>query len=176
MFSQYAALRPRRKSANRHPRSTFLPDEDFRLRELVRCFGADWNEISRQMVGRNPRQCKERWTNYLSPDVCAQPWTEDEDQLLLSKVGELGPKWVQITSFFRKRTDANLKNRWFVLMRRARKMAQQTLDPEIQMPALDLDLALVENSAFETSGLLNPTMLDAPMVEKPQQWDPLDWL
>jgi hypothetical protein len=178
MFSQYAALRPRTKSANRHPRSTFLPDEDFRLRELVRHFGTDWNEISRHMTRRNPRQCKERWTNYLSPDVCLRPWREDEDQLLLRKVGELGPKWVQITSFFPKRTDSNLKNRWFILMRLARKVAQQTLDAETQMPAFDVnpDLAVVENSTFEISGLLNPTMLDTPVAEKPQQWDLLDWL
>jgi hypothetical protein len=58
-------------------------------------------------------------------------------------------------------------------LRRARRMVQQTLNPEIQMPALDLDL--VENSSFEISGLLNPMILDTPMVEKPQQWDPLDW-
>jgi hypothetical protein len=154
----------------------FLPDEDFRLRELVRRFGTDWNEISRQMRDRNPRQCKERWTNYLSPDVCAQPWTDDEDELLLRKVGELGAKWVQITSFFPKRTDTNLKNRWFVLMRRARKMAQQTVDARIEMPGLDLDLAVLKSSAFEISELLNPMMLDTPIVEKPREWDPLEWL
>jgi hypothetical protein len=77
------------------------------------------------MRNRNPKQCKERWANYLSPDVCLLPWTDEEDQILLTKVAESGAKWVQLKAFFPKRSDANLKNRWFILMRRARKMARQ---------------------------------------------------
>jgi len=170
-FVRYAALRPRTKSTNRRPRSTFRPDEDFRLKELVRRLGPDWNEISRQMGSRNSRQCKERWSNYLSPEISAQPWTEEEDQLLLRKVGELGPKWVQMTAFFQKRTDSNLKNRWFVLMRRARKATQQKTDLELSWPGHASEA--MEYPTFDFAHLLEPTLLEGPMVDKPQDWDPL---
>jgi hypothetical protein len=169
-FVQYAALRPRSKSANRHPRSTFRPEEDFRLKELVRRLGRDWNEVARQMSNRNARQCKERWMNYLSPDVCAQPWTDDDDQLLLRKVSELGPKWVQITSFFPKRTDSNLKNRWFILMRRARKSSQ--LNPEqMQTPAPEV----TDTSPSDAVGWARPALLDGPLCDRLPEWDPLGW-
>jgi hypothetical protein len=120
------------KTTNRHPRSAFHADEDFRLMELVRRLGTNWTEVSRQMKTRNPRQCRERWTNYLSPDICQRPWTDDEDHLLLRKVAEFGAKWVQITAFFPRRTDSSLKNRWFILMRRARKLSPRN-DREIQL-------------------------------------------
>jgi hypothetical protein len=172
-FMQYAALRPRTQSATRHPRSTFRPEEDFRLRELVRRLGRDWIEVARQMNNRNARQCKERWMNYLSPDVCAQPWTDDDDQLLLQKVAELGPKWVRITSFFPKRTDSNLKNRWFILMRRARRSSHQSPEHEIQFqtPALEI----TETSAYEPAGWTKPAFLDGPFCEPLAEWDPLGW-
>ena len=44
-------------------------------------------------------------------------WTKEEDQLILQKTKELGPKWMTIKKFFRFRTDAMIKNRYRELMR-----------------------------------------------------------
>jgi hypothetical protein len=125
------------------------------------------------MNNRNARQCKERWMNYLSPDVSAHPWTDNDDQLLLRKVAEVGPKWVQITSFFPKRTDSNLKNRWFILMRRERKLLQQNGDREIQMQTPTPKIT--ETSAYDTTGWVKPGPLDGSFCERLSDWDPLGW-
>lgn len=118
MYTDYATLMPRRPSKKPHPRVPFSKDEDIKLKELVNNYGTNWNVISEKMGNRNARQCKERWTNYLSPNVIMKPWTSEEDEFLKSKLAEFGPKWVKISSFFPNRTDIQLKNRWFVLMRK----------------------------------------------------------
>lgn len=106
-----------------HPKSKFTIEEDNLLKELVSKYGEnDWNRISELMPHRNVRQCKERWVNYLSPKVCNDPWTEEEDALLLQKYKELGAKWVRIALSFPNRTDSNVKNRYLVLSRRSKRI------------------------------------------------------
>lgn len=103
-------------------RSKFTQDEDARLISLVEKHGASaWHAISEKMPGRNPRQCKERWFSYLCPGIRTDPFTPEEDLLILSKYKEIGPKWVRMTQFFSGRTDTNLKNRYILLQRRIRR-------------------------------------------------------
>jgi hypothetical protein len=101
------------------PRQKFSLDEDKRLRQLVVTHGEDnWPAVAAQMRNRHPRQCKERWTKYLCPKITDMPWTSRDDQFLEEKVGELGPRWKEITKSFPGRTDVFLKNRHNVLKRR----------------------------------------------------------
>ncbi|KAH0787709.1 Myb-like DNA-binding domain containing protein [Histomonas meleagridis] len=107
---------------NFKPHAKFNEEEDERLKEVVSRLGDyDWNLIAQEMPGRNARQCKERWSYYLSPSLNTSPWTEEEDKLLLLKQRELGSKWVKISKFFLNRTDAMVKNRFQVLMRKMKK-------------------------------------------------------
>jgi hypothetical protein len=100
----------------------FTTADDERLRLLVEQFGdSDWSLISDQMNGRNPRQCRERWINYLAPSLNNAPWTPAEDMLLFQKYKELGCKWVRIAKFFPDRTDAMVKNRFNRIQRRETK-------------------------------------------------------
>ncbi|OHT05614.1 hypothetical protein TRFO_26560 [Tritrichomonas foetus] len=104
-------------SANsKHSKHKFTPEEDERLTMIVtKCGESNWKRIAEQMGTRNCRQCRERWKNYLSPSVCKDPWTAQEDELLQEKYKEYGSQWSLIAKFFPSRTDVNLKNRWVVL-------------------------------------------------------------
>jgi hypothetical protein len=105
-----------------HPKAKFTTEEDSLLRCLVGQFGEDdWKHISHHMPDRNARQCKDRWLYYLSPNVHSNPWTDDEDVLLLEKVRAFGQKWVRIAAFFPTRTDIQIKNRFLVLSRRKKR-------------------------------------------------------
>lgn len=105
-----------------HPRVPFTQIEDELLIGLVNRYGVyNWKYISLQMPGRNVRQCKERWENYLSPEVFNGPWTVEENELLVKKYEELGPRWKKISSFFPTRTDINIKNHWKMCERRAKR-------------------------------------------------------
>lgn len=91
----------------------FSPEEDSTLKSLVlQSIEPDWKAIASQMGNRTPRQCRERYKNYLSPDLSTRPWSETEDAILTEKVHEIGKKWAQISQFFEGRSDVSLKNRW----------------------------------------------------------------
>ena len=88
----------------------------------------NWEDVAKQLnTGRNSRQCRERWTYYLSPHITNEPWTKEEDDLLLKKYKEIGPKWKKLSLFFKSRTDINLKNRWNLLQRKFNKNARTIL-------------------------------------------------
>ena len=78
----------------------------------------DWEQVAKHVHGRTARQCKERWQNYLDPEINNGKWSPEEDSILLEKYSQFGPKWVCIAQFFRNRTDTNVKNRWVSLMRK----------------------------------------------------------
>ena len=124
MMMPYFSEAPRVRKP--HPKSKFSEEEDERLRSLVAEFGdTDWHLIARKMENRNARQCRERWRNYLCPDVDNGPWSEEEDQRLDEMYAIHGPKWKYIANFFPGRTDINIKSRWQVHLRRASKQLIQ---------------------------------------------------
>ena len=101
--------------------STFIPSI-----KKTKGSNDDWSNIAKQLnTGRNARQCRDRWLYYLSPQIQKEPWTADEDELLIKKYNEFGPKWTKISSFFHSRTDVNLKNHWKVLQRKYIKAANE---------------------------------------------------
>lgn len=109
----------RRSTCRPHPKIKFTKEEDERLRQIVTHFGdQDWAVIADQMPGRNQRQCRERWLNYLSPHVNKEPFTIEEDQLLIEKHKEFGSRWVRIAKYFSGRSDTSIKNRWMILQRK----------------------------------------------------------
>jgi hypothetical protein len=100
-------------------RSKFTSDEDALLIQAVQRFGIlNWKTISNQIKTKNARQCKERWDNYLNPSINTSEWSSEEDDFLLKKFEEFGPKWVKISKFFFNRTDTQCKNRIQKLKRR----------------------------------------------------------
>ena len=95
-------------------RRNFTKEEDERLLFLVQNYGVkNWEFISKMMPFRTVRQCKDRYKNYLAPEINLKPWTNEEDLLLIKLFNELGQKWVQISRFFKGRSDNSIKNRWY---------------------------------------------------------------
>lgn len=112
-----------------HQKIKFSQEEDQKLIELVNLYGENnWGTITLFMQGRNIRQCRERWKHYLSPYVSNAPWTEIEDQLLIQKYIEYGPKWKKIAEFFPKRTYINIKNRFLLKKRHNERLSTQIVE------------------------------------------------
>lgn len=94
----------------------FSPQEDERLRQLVSIYGdKQWKLVAQKMPNRTTRQCRERYKSYLAPDIKNGPWTPEEDELLKQKYKEYGSKWSVIQTFFKSRSDVNIKNRWTII-------------------------------------------------------------
>ena len=99
----------------------WTPQEDYYLQQFVSMYGTkNWFLISYKMGSRNPRQCRERWENYINPELSTDPWTAEEDQLLREKYSELGTKWGKISKFLKNRTAIAARNRWYQLSKIAR--------------------------------------------------------
>lgn len=76
-----------------------------------------WDAIARRLPGRTARQCRERWANYLCPAIRSDPWTHEEDRLLVEKINEVSFSWSAIAHSFNGRSDNDIKNRWYSHLR-----------------------------------------------------------
>ena len=135
-------------------KSKFSPEDDLKLIQLVMSRNdRDWVWIAQQMSNRNPRQCRERWYNYLDPSLHKGGWTPEEDQLLLEKKKEMGPHWNAIARFFRGRSGNSVRNRWLLIMRHEEKNNNDMLQEpvEIKIPPIvpaDLEREIVQKKTF----------------------------
>jgi len=84
------------------PRSrnaTWSEKDDRKLRALV--VGSNgkvkWSEIAKFIPGRNGKQCRERWRNQLDTSINTEPWTEEEDRVLLEAHHKMGNSWCKIS-------------------------------------------------------------------------------
>lgn len=90
----------------------FTKSEDSQLYNLVKLYGEnDWRTIADQMPYRTPRQCRERWTNYVNPNLNKKPWSVSEDMCLIMKHHDFGNKWKIIQRFFPGRSKNDIKQR-----------------------------------------------------------------
>jgi hypothetical protein len=63
-------------------------------------------------VTRNGKQCRERWVNFLNPEIKKDPFSLTEDILILEKRLSIGNKWSEIIKEMPGRTENNVKNRF----------------------------------------------------------------
>lgn len=99
-------------------RRLFTYYEDCLLTQAAIAFHeVSWNQISQCVPGRSPRQCRDRWMNYLKPSLTFEPWTNTEDELLVSLVNKYGTHWTKMSSSFPSRSKNAIKNRWYWLIK-----------------------------------------------------------
>jgi hypothetical protein len=94
-----------------------------------------------------PRQCRERWKNYLDPRLQHTSWSPDEDARLLEGYYQLGNKWISLASRFEGRSGAAVRNRCLMLIRKKDRGPSHNnhevsppVDAEKQRPATFLSL------------------------------------
>ena len=98
----------------------FTPEEDEKLRMLVEDEKlTNWVTIASRMKNRNVHQCRDRWRQIGNKKCAKGEWTPAEDELILSKIGELGNHWTMIQKFVPQHTLAQVKARVKYLMKQS---------------------------------------------------------
>lgn len=112
----------------------FSPEEDQKLKVLVSTFGKGrWKEIAQCFPSRNARQCRERWSIYLDPDLHSTPWSKEDDDLLKEKVNQVGRNWNVIAQkYFINRKQNEVKDRYLILMSKKKNKEQSTFMSQME--------------------------------------------
>lgn len=76
-----------------------------------------WGRIAMSMPSRNARQCRDRYNNYINPQLKSGNWTKEEDELLEELLTVHGQRWAAIARFFGDRSVNSLRYRHFELVR-----------------------------------------------------------
>lgn len=93
-------------------------EEDQSLRVSVQQFGtSNWSLVASLLPGRTGKQCRERWTNQINPELNKQAWKEQEDISILQLHQTYGNSWSAIAKHLPGRSSNAVKNRWGWLLR-----------------------------------------------------------
>jgi hypothetical protein len=86
--------------------------EDKNLLEAVKVHGKKWQKIAQEFTGRNAKQIRDRYINYLDPDLKKGKFTNDEDMLIYQKHEKLGTMWREYCKYIPGRSADVIKNRY----------------------------------------------------------------
>lgn len=115
-------------------RVPFSKEEDDKIRSLVSKYGTrKWQLIASFIDGRTPKQCRDRYSNYLVPGYFKGEWSVEEDELLTKLFFQIGPKWSNIQKSFPGRSSNSLKNRWKFFLSRQRKSKSDDFDNDTKL-------------------------------------------
>ena len=140
------------ETSRKQVKHKFTDEEDKELDAIVKEIGfSSWKLVSMRMKNRTPRQCKERWINYLQPNINKDKWTKPEDDLLFYLVNKLGSKWNTLSSYFNNRPPVILKNRFNILSRHIKRLERSKLiaDTESIEPYFDFYFNSFDDMQFE---------------------------
>ena len=125
------------------------------------------------MTGRTPKQIHDRYVNYLREGLKSEPWTNQEDNILIELFKSFGPKWTKMMKYLPGRSGNDIKNRWHKhLMKKVEcenKKAESDLTPSDDsncnnslMPKMDqqnfVQNAELENNILHISTTNNPVL------------------
>lgn len=97
---------------HKNKRCPFSEKENQVIIDSIKEYGEDWDRIAKRLLNRTPKQCHDRYNNYLRDGLKKEPWTDEEDNVLLGLYKEYGPKWTKMTGHIPGRSGNDIKNRW----------------------------------------------------------------
>jgi hypothetical protein len=109
-----------------HPdlkKGSWSREEDERIMLGVEQYGRGWSLIAKYLfTNRNAKQIRDRYTNYLDPDIKKGRFCLAEDLLILDLFTTYGPKWSLIQKHLKYRSTDAIKNRYNSSIKRNKQL------------------------------------------------------
>jgi len=152
-------------------RRTWQPEEDQAIIKLVNELGQKrWSAVALQMrteYGLKPRtgkQCRERYNNHLNPNIRKDPWTPEEETIVRQKQAELGNRWSDIARYLEGRSDNQVKNFYYALVRPVVAGTRKTKARIVDTIGLSKDLQKVKSAVVAL-----PSNADAKTIKEQEE-------
>ncbi|CAD8077453.1 unnamed protein product [Paramecium sonneborni] len=116
--SQCAQRWKRIKPASQRSRHSWSAIEDEQLLELVKIHKRNWGMIASIMNWRTGKQIRERYINKLNPEIRAEPWSKEEDLIVMEAYQQYGSRWTEISKLLKGRPENMIKNRFYSFIRK----------------------------------------------------------
>ncbi|CAD8059701.1 unnamed protein product [Paramecium sonneborni] len=116
--SQCAQRWKRIKPYNYNIRKPWTSKEDQLLLRLVQVHKKNWVQIAKCIPNRTSKQVRERFVNKLNPDINQEPFTKEEDMIIVEGYKNFGSKWCKISKLLKGRPENIIKNRYYSYIRK----------------------------------------------------------
>lgn len=154
-------------------KGSWTRQEDEIIINFVRENGTkNWRKLCDLLPGRIGKQCRERWRNHLDPNINHEPWTSEEDNLLIKYHAQYGNKWVLISSLIPNRSDNAIKNRWNATLKKVVNelpkpaIEEKEIAPSQQSPVSTPVVSSIIQSPFLSNftpfGFMSPKRKEEP--------------
>jgi hypothetical protein len=134
---------------------------------LVEKYGADnWEEITKALgTGRTKRQLRERWQNYLNPDLSPQ-YSLEEDRHLEALFDQHGSQWAKIAGLLGNKSAISARNRYRTLQ----SLKQKGLRPDYTEESITQSSAPARDTEVSTIGPVEFSFTPHDEFEFPDIW------
>ena len=105
-FIRFKSLNPYIK------RGDWTNAEDSKLIHFYLAYGKNWAKIAKHFPNRNSQQIRNRYINYLDPNISKSKFTFEEDRYILYLHSIYGNKWSKIQKHIPNRSQDMIKNRF----------------------------------------------------------------
>ena len=102
---------------------TSIQEDKILLKTVSSYKKIEWKTISDKVTEsvnklKTPKQCRDRWLNYVNPSLKNEKLSEDDFQKLFSLQMKFGSKWSKISKEFPEKSQNLLKNSFYSTVRR----------------------------------------------------------
>jgi myb proto-oncogene protein len=122
------------------------PAEDQKLLEGVSLYGKKWSKIAKACFSnRTSKQIRERYMNYLYPEVKNGKFSLDEEIRILELHNRFGNRWKLISQFVPGRSSDAIKNRFNSSIKRNKRLFRVLISLNCKIVSICLLLNFIIN-------------------------------